>query len=272
MVHKGVSEMRTGVWRIKWHKYRYALVGALILNLLLIDYFFDLSVSNLRPLGEAPIDDDLDISNSRASSPPKSPGASISISPTPSLKLGKLSKSSDLAAAPLNASLIPEPPAPASIFNLNDYDFNGEYIGWPLERVCNETKYQPGLIFVCDNNSGGIGNIRNFILTCIRYAIDSGATGIITPKIQRRSEEELANLFTTTLQHLDYFFDEQHFRYALGTCCSQLAIYNTTEDIPNSQKKTEIKDFYPKDLNHDGGGGIRGISRHLDMYRTKFDA
>lgn len=166
---------------------------------------------------------------------------------------------------------IPKPPPSAPTFNLHDYDFNGEYIGWPLERVCNEAKYQPGLVFVCDNNSGGIGNIRNFILTCIRYAIDSGATGIIMPKIQRRSEEDLANTFTTTLQPFDYFFDEQHFLSSLGTHCPQLAIYNTTEDIPNSQNKTEIKEFYPKDLNNPDAGDPRGRNRYLDLYRMKFD-
>src|SRR5690348_12930227 len=36
------------------------------------------------------------------------------------------------------------------------------FISWPLERVCKEsTAWTPGIVFVCDNNSGGIGNIRN---------------------------------------------------------------------------------------------------------------
>jgi hypothetical protein len=91
-------------------------------------------------------------------------------------------------------------------------------------KVCNETKHQPGLVFMCDNNSGGIDNIRNYILTCVRYAFDAGATGIILPKIQRRLVADLANTFTTSLQPFDYFFDEQHFRYALGTHCPRLAI------------------------------------------------
>jgi GDP-fucose protein O-fucosyltransferase len=268
MVQKGVSDMMSGISRIKWYKYRYALLAALLVNVLLINYFFlDTSVSNLTAFGEAPIDHTTDVSEPKAAPLPSSGASTPQHSPA---KAGKTSKPSETIAAKPAAPLIPRPPS-ASTFNLGDYDFNGEYIGWPLERVCNETKFQSGLVFVCDNNSGGIGNIRNFILTCIRYAIDSGATGIIMPRIQRRSEEDLANIFTTTLQPFDYFFDEQHFLYALGTHCPQLAIYNTTEDIPNSQNKTEIKEFYPKDLNHLDAGDPRGRNRYLDMYRTKFD-
>jgi hypothetical protein len=77
---------------------------------------------------------------------------------------------------------------------------------------------------MCDNNSGGIDNIRNFILKWVRYAFDAGATGIILPKIQRRSVADLANIFITSLQPFDYFVDEQHFRYSLGTHCLRLPI------------------------------------------------
>ena len=114
------------------------------------------------------------------------------------------------------------PPTAPRKLSLADYDFNGPYIGWPLARACNETKWQPGLVFVCDNNSGGIGNIRNFILTCIRYGIEAGASGIIMPRIQRRSEENLANIFTTGFQPFGYFFDEKHFTDSMEIqiCCA----------------------------------------------------
>ncbi|KUJ14634.1 uncharacterized protein LY89DRAFT_698321 [Mollisia scopiformis] len=209
MVQKGlVSEMITGVWRIKWYKYRWPLLAALILNVLLLNQFvFEVP---LNPFG--------------------------------------------------------------ALLNINDFDFNGPYVGWPLARACNETAYQPGLIFVCDNNSGGIGNIRNFILTCIRYAIDAGASGIILPKIQRRSEEDLGNIFTAGMQPFDYFFDEDHFRYAMETYCPQMTIYDEVDHIPNKEKKREKREFYPKDLNVDlDGCDGRGVNRHLDMFRTKFD-
>jgi hypothetical protein len=259
----------SGVSRIKWYNYRYLLVAGLLANILLINYFFfDTSVSRLSVFGDAFIDDDADIIDPKSIPRPLSPGSS-----TPQSPASKTSKPSRplIPIMKPGPPVIPPPSVDASIFNIYDLDFNGKYIGWPLERVCNETEYQPGLVFLCDNNSGGVGNIRNFILTCIRYAIDAGATGILMPKIQRRSENDLSNIFTTSLQPLDYFFDEEHFRYAMGTHCPRLAIYNTTEDIPNSQNKTVIKEFYPKDLNDPDGGDTRGRNRHLDLYRKKFD-
>jgi hypothetical protein len=156
------------------------------------------------------------------------------------------------------------------LHSLHDYDFNGEYVGWPLERVCKESEFTPGLVYVCDNNSGGIGNIRNFILTCIRYAIEAGASGLIMPRIQRRSEDQLGNLFTASFQPFDYFFDEKHFRTVMGKYCPQIAIPN---DIPNADKRIEATEFYPKELNGDGDGcDERGVNRHLDQFRARLGA
>lgn len=163
--------------------------------------------------------------------------------------------------------------AAETVFNIKDYDFDGEYVGWPLEEVCNETIWVPGLTFVCDNNSGGIGNIRNFILTCVRYAIEAGASQLIMPRIQRRSENDLSKLFTEEFHPFSYFFDEEHFRTAIATHCPQMTIYETPEDIPNAEKRLKVREFYPKDLNVDTDGcDGRGVNRHLDQFRPKFDA
>ena len=234
MVEK-ISEMLNGVWRIKWWKYRYVLFVALVVNLLLINHFFsEQPFTSLNPFR---------------------------------------SSASEIQAEPPPSPPPPPPPESASSFNLHDYDFNGQYVGWPLERVCKETTWTPGLIFVCDNNSGGIGNIRNFILTCIRYAIDAGASGITMPRIQRRSEEDLANIFTTGFQPFDYFFNEEHFRKVMNTYCPQMTILNLTDDATtiNGADITRVEEFYPKDLGDLDGCDGRGVNRHLDMFRTKFD-
>jgi hypothetical protein len=92
------------------------------------------------------------------------------------------------------------------------------------------------------------------------------------PKIRQRSEKDLSNVFTATPQPFDYFFDEQHFRSTMGASC-RIVIYNTTEDIPNSEHKIDIKEFefYPKDLNNPEEADNRGENRHLDMFGTKLD-
>lgn len=167
------------------------------------------------------------------------------------------------------------PPSIPGSFSLSNYDFDGEYIGWPLERVCKESTVTPHLVYDCDNNSGGIGNIRNFILTCIRYAIEAGASGIIVPRIQRRSEDDLGSLFSSSFQPFDYFFDEEHFRTVLGKHCSQLTIYARWEDIPNAELRIDATEFLPKELIKGGitGDGCddRGVNRHIDQFRVSHD-
>lgn len=169
------------------------------------------------------------------------------------------------------ASYSPSSESTQATFNLNDYNFTGEYVGWPLQRVCDEAQWTPGLTFVCDNNSGGVGNIRNFILSCIRYALDAGATQLIMPRIQKRSEQNLGNILTTTFKPFNYFFDEDHFRNSIHTYCPQMKVFDTVDEIPNAAKIMKIEKFFPKDLNVDlDGCDVRGVNRHLDMYHTKF--
>ncbi len=159
---------------------------------MLINHFlFNISLSNLSAFGEELVDSAVDTSNSEATHSPQSSGVSIPASPPQPSEVEEPSEPLDLIEAKPTAYLVPEHPAASSGLNLDNYNFNVEYVGWPLERVYNETKYQPGLFFKFDNTSGGVGNIRNFILTCIRYAIDSGPTGLIMPKIQRSSERTI---------------------------------------------------------------------------------
>jgi hypothetical protein len=54
------------------------------------------------------------------------------------------------------------------------WEIDGEYNDGPLRDLCSGKEWQPGLIFKCDDAFGGVGNIRNIILTCIRYAIEAG--------------------------------------------------------------------------------------------------
>jgi len=212
MLRNTVAEMVTSVGRIKWYKYRYLLASVVVINILLINhFFFDTTITQFNPFSSSP---DIEIEDetwppiaSALPSIPAAPAAAPTKPANPMKEQPANPTKPDDDPKPVPPQ-IAAPPASSSTFNLHDYDFNGEYVGWPLERVCKESEFTPGLVFVCDNNSGGIGNIRNFILTCIRYAIDAGASGLILPKIQRRSEEELSNLFSTTFQPFEYFFDE----------------------------------------------------------------
>lgn len=162
------------------------------------------------------------------------------------------------------------------------------FVSWPLARVCAETtRWTPGLVFVCDNNSGGIGNIRNFILTCVRYAIEAGATGLTMPAIQTRSEQKLADLFVGKKRGLSYFFDEEHFRASLTGACPQMAIYDALEDVPGLHHGDDDDDdddkrvggvqqqpemITPSHFGLRGGCDQRDLNRHADLFGSRFHA
>lgn len=142
---------------------------------------------------------------------------------------------------------IPSGPGPYPI-DIDLADPEAPFVGWPLERVCNEAKRVEGLVFVCDNNSGGLGNIRNYIQTCLRYALEAGATGITLPRIRQRDDTDLANIWTDYLP-FTYMFDEGHFRAAFGRHCPHIRIYDNATAIPGvGEKEREIELITPKDF------------------------
>ncbi|KAK8089004.1 hypothetical protein PG997_003965 [Apiospora hydei] len=130
------------------------------------------------------------------------------------------------------------------------------FVAWPLKRLCDEqaaaaNAFVPGLVFQCDNNSGGPGNIRNYILTCIRYAIEAGASGLVMPRIATRSPTNLAGLRAWS-QPLGYMFDEAHFRMALGAACPQIELYETLEDVPRHGRPATAQTGGSSSMGDDG--------------------
>lgn len=161
---------------------------------------------------------------------------------------------------------------------------DASFVSWPLARLCSETaRWTPGLVFICDNNSGGIGNIRNFVLTCLRYAIEAGATGLTMPTIQTRSEEELSALFKGKKLPFSHFFDEEHFRHSLRDACPQITIYDTLDDIPGFERddgeqqqqhvgpvKQPWDMITPNNFGMRGGCDQRDLNRHVDLFGQRF--
>ena len=145
------------------------------------------------------------------------------------------------------------------------------FVSWPLARLCqDDTTWVPGLVFMCNNNSGGIGNIRNFILTCLRYAIEAGATGFVLPTIETRSKADLAQLFGGQ-RPFDYFFDTQHFLRGLGSACPALTVYDRIDDVPNLEVR-KPEPLLPKEMGERAGCDYRDLNRHTDAFRHTLHA
>ncbi|KAH9908327.1 hypothetical protein F4778DRAFT_344184 [Xylariomycetidae sp. FL2044] len=161
----------------------------------------------------------------------------------------------------------PPPRHPSNDVDLSDPD--APFVGWPLQRVCSEAKRVDGLVYICDNNSGGIGNIRNYIQTCLRYGLEAGATGLVMPKIRKRSETDLADLFTEFLP-FSYMFNEQHFRDAFNKNCPQITIYDDVEEIPGVSDPPKIELITPKDFGNRDGCHFSDQNRHTDRFGDTF--
>jgi hypothetical protein len=60
-------------------------------------------------------------------------------------------------------------------------EIDGPYDGEPLAALCGTRNYQPGLIVKCLAAPGGMGNVRNMMLNCIRFALEGGGSSSPTP-------------------------------------------------------------------------------------------
>jgi len=44
--------------------------------------------------------------------------------------------------------------------------------------LCANTTWTPGLVFKCDPPQGGVGNVENVFLNCVRYAMEAGGMNL----------------------------------------------------------------------------------------------
>ena len=63
----------------------------------------------------------------------------------------------------------------AFVEEILENDIDGPFDNSALAALCSSKKWMPGLIFKCEA-SGVVGNVRNIILNCVRYAIEAGGS------------------------------------------------------------------------------------------------
>lgn len=164
----------------------------------------------------------------------------------------------------------------ATEFDLSDPD--APFIGWPLKRACDEVEdWVEGVTFLCDNNFGGVGNVRNFILTCIRYAIEAGATGIVMPGIRKRKDDDIKIIFDSSdIRPFNYLFDEVNFRQAMGENCPQLTIYDDWTKVPHirylsdGSGSPEVQKIDPRQMDREWGDTEKCDFAELDHQTDRF--
>ncbi|RDW65990.1 hypothetical protein BP6252_09625 [Coleophoma cylindrospora] len=110
-----------------------------------------------------------------------------------------------------------------------------------IQDVCtrNPSNFQPGLLFSCEEQHGGIGMIRNEILKCIRYAIHGGGA-LVIPSMSKRNPKDITDIETTVEVPLEYLFERETFIEHLTKGCPGMLLYDRAEDFPNyAQRQRE---------------------------------
>ncbi|KAI7589214.1 hypothetical protein KC346_g16843 [Hortaea werneckii] len=92
-----------------------------------------------------------------------------------------------------------------------------------LTTYCNQTPWDPTLVFNLADANGGIGNIRGNILDFVFYALEAGAA-IMLPSMATRSPEDLSDVWAARADFA-LMFDEEWFVSALGRACPQMRVY-----------------------------------------------
>jgi hypothetical protein len=113
--------------------------------------------------------------------------------------------------------------------------------------MCLDKNWTAGLVFTCDKSFGGLGNIRNSILNCVRYAIEAGGE-LVVPQIRLRNPSDLFDFKTETKVNMAYLFDGDYFVSALKHSCPQLKLHNSLEDVPNIANARDPVNLTPEEL------------------------
>lgn len=144
----------------------------------------------------------------------------------------------------------------ANVQALEDQDWDEK----PLTELCAETTWRDDLVFECSQIDGGIANVRNEFLSCLRYAISSGAS-IILPSIytsqQARTSQEDAAL------GLSHFFNETLFLSRLNTSCPKLRIYSDMQELENAGPVLRENQLHPSNLPHFSSFPVTSVRNHV---------
>lgn len=55
-----------------------------------------------------------------------------------------------------------------------EHEIDGQFDGSSIADLCSRTTWTPGLFLSCDSPAGGVANVKNAHLNCIRFAIEMG--------------------------------------------------------------------------------------------------
>jgi hypothetical protein len=149
--------------------------------------------------------------------------------------------------------------------------FNGS----ALSDLCNETVFIAGRYFECTDIQGGVTNVMNAVMHCLRFSIASGS-GMVLPVLGVRGaldpNEDNLHMGGTTSLH--FIVDVDHLKQAIAEFCPQMVILDTVEMVPGYETAFSPPPFNPKDIYTQATGLSNNqglINDHVDTFRADFD-
>lgn len=125
--------------------------------------------------------------------------------------------------------------------------------------MCSDHSWPNDVVFQCDRIIGGIGNVRQELLTCIRSAMEVGAA-LIMPQIRPRFDtnaslgEEVKHTYKPPVA-FDHFFDAKLFLARMSESCPQMTIY---KDLDALSPQAEVEKV-----------GVMGIRRGYSKQKLR---
>ncbi|KAI3401689.1 hypothetical protein diail_9353 [Diaporthe ilicicola] len=122
------------------------------------------------------------------------------------------------------------------VSDLLENEVDGSFEGAELARLCATRRWYPedkAIVLTCAPMPGGVGEVKNGHLHCIRFAIEVGAQ-LVLPRITRRSPADISNLHGEQQakgQPLDYMFSSEHLITSLQTHCPQMRVHRSLDDL-----------------------------------------
>ncbi|KFZ06121.1 hypothetical protein V501_07710 [Pseudogymnoascus sp. VKM F-4519 (FW-2642)] len=106
-----------------------------------------------------------------------------------------------------------------------------EYDETPIREMCANTSWADSrnVVVNCAARVGGVGNVRQEFLVCVRQAIEIGAS-LIRPDIMLRSEG-LIEYQNGPVHNMSYLFNLELFDARLRSACPHMPIYNDLAEV-----------------------------------------
>jgi hypothetical protein len=135
-----------------------------------------------------------------------------------------------------------------------------------IKNVCANTVWNSTIVFTCDNSVGDVADIRNSILSCVRYAISAGC-GLVMPRIVLRAPSNAAEIQADGLVEFDYMFDSHHFKESLRLSCPELEIIDSVDELLNYKATHEPLSLHAESFEKEVPK--TGLS-HPEQWRSQF--